>query len=289
MQKFRLLYEIVRAERIADDARTIRPGQTARETLEHIHTSDYVSRFFNGTLSDREIRRIGLPWSPGLVRRTRTAVGGTMATARAALQYGIASNCAGGTHHAFPDSGSGFCIFNDLAVTAKILVETQEAKRILIIDLDVHQGDATAYALADETRVFTFSMHCGSNFPFRKQRSDRDVALPEGTGNDEYLGILDQELAVVINAAEPDLVLYDAGADVHCKDRLGKLQLTDEGLYLRDEMVINACVAEGIPVATVIGGGYDRDLEALADRHAITIRAAAEIAEKKLSPAEERR
>lgn len=279
MAKFQLLYRIIRSEGIIDDPAAIRPGEVDRESLEYIHTRDYISRFFDGTLATREIRRMGLPWSPGLVTRTRTAVSGTIETARAALRYGIASNCAGGTHHAFPDFGSGFCIFNDLAVTAKIMVEKNEAKRILIIDLDVHQGDATAFSLASETRVFTFSMHCEKNFPFRKQQSDRDVALAEGTGNEKYLRVLESELPAVISAADPDLVLYDAGVDVHQSDRLGKLELTDTGLKLRDEMVLRACTERNIPVATVIGGGYDRDIDALADRHAITIRTAAEVAD----------
>lgn len=274
MEKFSLLYAQLRKAGIADNYNTYEPQPACAKDIEHVHDREYVRRFLAGTLSAREIRRTGLPWSEALRKRTCTAVGGTLATARLALRYGIASNCAGGTHHAFPDFGAGFCIFNDLAIAASILLASGEVKQLLIVDLDVHQGDGTAVELESESRAFTFSMHCGSNFPFRKQHSDRDVELEEGMDDRKYLSILARELPSLLIDTSPDLVLYDAGVDVHSDDRLGKLSLSDDGIYRRDRYVIETARSCGAAVATVIGGGYDRDISRLAGRHAITLRAA---------------
>jgi acetoin utilization deacetylase AcuC-like enzyme len=197
-------------------------------------------------------------------------------TAQLALEFGLACNTAGGTHHAFPSYGSGFCIFNDLAVAARVAQQAQFAQQILILDLDVHQGDGTAWMFRDDPTVFTFSMHCEANFPGRKQRSDRDIPLPVGLDDDGYLQILAQQLPDLLSGVRPDLVLYDAGVDVHVGDRLGKLALSDFGIYRRDRMVLSSCLAAGYPVAAVIGGGYATDLTALVARHAILYRAAQE-------------
>ena len=223
------------------------------------------------------MRRIGLPWSEGLVRRTVTAVGGTLLTVDLALTHGLAASTAGGTHHAFADFGSGFCIFNDMAIAARWAVHSGRARRVLIVDLDVHQGDGTAAICAGDDTIFTFSMHCGDNFPFRKQTSDCDIELPVGTGDDEYFAVLRAAMPDLLTGFCPDLVIYDGGVDPHRDDKLGKLALSDQGLYRRDRYVLDTCVAAGIPVACVIGGGYDDDHDRLARRHCTLHAAAADV------------
>jgi len=274
MQKFRLLRELLERDGVARSVDFVAPELPSRELLEAVHDPQYVADFLQGRLSREAERRIGLPWSPGLALRSRIAVGGTLRTAELALEYGLACNTAGGTHHAFPGYGSGFCIFNDLAVAARALLDRGQARRILIVDLDVHQGDGTARIFADEERVFTFSMHCERNFPMRKQASDRDVALPEGTGDDVYLDVLAREVAPLLDRFQPDLVLYDAGVDPHRDDLLGKLGLSDSGLMQRDRFVLDACRSRNLPTACVIGGGYGKDLEALVRRHSLLHRTA---------------
>ena len=248
----------------------------ARDILERVHTPEYVQAFCSGTLEAQAQRRIGLPWSESLVRRTLLECEGTRLTALLALEHGLACNTGGGTHHAFAAHGSGFTIFNDLAVTAQWLLDAKphSVKRVLILDLDVHQGDGTAAIFKDDPRVHTVSFHCGSNFPFEKQASDVDVALPDGMGDREYLQELCR-LPALLSSVEPDLVLYDAGVDVHEDDELGRLTLTDQGLFDRDYYVLRVCAAFKIPIATVVGGGYDSNHELLAWRHSIVFQAAA--------------
>jgi acetoin utilization deacetylase AcuC-like enzyme len=277
MVKFKKLYEMLLIDRVASAAQFHQPEPAYPNILEQVHIPDYVSAYCNGTLDVKAQRRIGLPWSPALVSRTCTAVGGTILTAQLALQQGIACNTAGGTHHAFPNYGAGFCIFNDLAIAAHSLLNTGLVQRVLIVDLDVHQGDGTAYIFQDDPRVFTFSMHCGINFPGTKQNSDLDVPLPEGTEDTEYLQTLDRHLPDLLSQVKPELVLYDAGVDVHVADRLGKLALTNSGLYRREMQVLSTCLAAGYPIACVIGGGYAEDMEALVFRHSILHRAASEV------------
>lgn len=274
MPKFAEVYRILLEENVAAPTQFHQPEIATRDILQLVHSKSYVDAFCDGTLDKQAERRIGLPWSEGLVKRSCTAVGGTILTAKLALEHGIACNTAGGTHHAFPDYGSGFCIFNDLAIAARYMLETDQVKRILIIDLDVHQGDATALTFANEPAVFTFSMHCGVNFPFRKQQSDLDIELPVGMTDSAYLAELDKHLGKLLSEVNPDLVLYDAGVDPHIDDSLGKLSLSDNGLYRRDCRVIDRCLANGFPIATVIGGGYDKDISALAKRHSTVHRAA---------------
>ncbi len=274
MPKFGLVNEILRDEGIAGDDNTFVPEIADEELLTSVHTQDYVRSFLEGTLSGDAMRRMGLPWSRALAKRTCTAVGGTLLTARLSLEHGVACNMAGGTHHAHPGFGSGFCIFNDLAVAARTLTQEGEVSRVLVLDLDVHQGDGTAAAFHDDPSVFTFSMHCQSNFPFRKTPGDMDVGLPDGMGGDAYLERLARELPVLLDAAGPDLVLYDAGVDVFSGDRLGKLDLSLSDIAERDRMVFAFFRRRGIPLAGVIGGGYDRDVRALADRHCTLHRSA---------------
>lgn len=274
MGKFSRLHRFLIREQIATVEQFWEPERVPREWLTLVHAPAYVDAFCQGTLPELAQRRIGLPWSPSLVERTRTALGGTVLAARLALSHGIACNTAGGTHHAFADYGSGFCIFNDLAVSARVLRHEGLVSRILIVDLDVHQGDGTAWIFRDEPEVFTFSMHCEQNFPGRKQKSDLDVSLPIGMGDEDYLAVLREHLPALLTEVRPDIVLYDGGVDPHRQDRLGKLDLSDEGLYARDYDVLSRCVTAGIPVAAVIGGGYDHDMDALAERHSLLHRAA---------------
>lgn len=277
MPKFGKVYRHLVCSGIATVDQFHVPTPATRDLLELAHDPDYVTAYTSGTLDARAMRRIGLPWSAGLVNRTVTAVGGTLLTVELAIKHGLAASTAGGTHHAYAGFGSGFCIFNDMAVAACWAIRQGLARRVLIVDLDVHQGDGTAAILAGDSSVFTFSMHCGDNFPFRKQHSDLDVALPVGMDDDPYLAVLREHLPEVLQRAAPDLVIYDGGVDPHRDDKLGKLALTDAGLYRRDTYVIDSCVGRGLPVACVIGGGYDADHDRLARRHCLMHQAASDV------------
>jgi acetoin utilization deacetylase AcuC-like enzyme len=280
MAKFRDLHDLLLGDGVAIAAQFHAPELPPLDWLELVHTPEYVKAYQDGTLDEKAQRRIGLPWSEALAHRTRIAVGGTVLTARLALTHGLACNTAGGTHHAFPSYGSGFCIFNDLAIAARVLQSLNLAQKILIVDLDVHQGDGTAYIFQDDPSVFTFSMHCAINFPGTKQQSDLDVPLPEGMEDDAYLQTLAQYLPNLLTQVKPDLVLYDAGVDPHLDDQLGKLALTDSGLFRRDMQVLGTCVGKGYPVACVIGGGYSKDLRSLVYRHSLLHRAATQVYEQ---------
>ena len=277
MPKFGRVYQVLIQDGIAHLDQFHVAQAAPDDWLTRVHTPDYVRAYRTGTLDRRAMRRIGFPWSPALVTRTVTAVGGTVLTARLALEHGLACNTAGGTHHAHADFGAGFCIFNDLAVAAQVMLDEGLAKQVLIVDLDVHQGDGTAAIFQDNPQVFTFSMHCEKNFPFRKVAGDLDVGMPTATGDGGYLALLDHHLPRLLDDVRPDLVLYDAGVDPHHGDRLGKLALTDAGLFRRDHFVLAQCAQRGIPAATVIGGGYGRDITALARRHATVHRAASQV------------
>ncbi|HAC66184.1 MAG TPA: histone deacetylase [Cyanothece sp. UBA12306] len=277
MLKFRLLYELLLADKLVGTQDIYTPKSPDLELIKLIHTSDYVTSYCQGTIDPKSQRRIGLPWSQELVQRTLIAVGGTILTAKLALKYGLASNTAGGTHHAFPNYGSGFCIFNDLAIASRVLQKLGLVKKVLIVDLDVHQGDGTAVIFQDDPTVFTFSVHCEANFPGRKQKSDLDIPLPEGLDDDGYLQILAKYLPDLLSQVKPDLVLYDAGVDIHVGDHLGKLAVTDTGLYRREMQVLSTCVNAGYPVASVIGGGYAKDLSKLVYRHSLLHRASRDI------------
>jgi len=277
MAKFGLIHDRILQTGLATPDQFHQPDFPPVHWLEQVHTPDYVRAYCDGSLDPARQRRIGLPWSAALARRTQIAVAGTVLTAKLALETGLACNTAGGTHHAFPDYGSGFCIFNDLAVAAQVLRSQGLVDRILIVDLDVHQGDGTAWIFRDDPDVFTFSMHCQANFPGTKQKSDRDVPLPVGLEDDDYLRLLADHLPDLLSEVKPDLVLYDAGVDTHRGDRLGKLCLTDTGIFRREMQVLGTCRDHHIPVACVIGGGYADDLMALVDRHILLHRAASQI------------
>jgi len=277
MEKFSRLRDLLVADGVVNESQFYAPQVPPREWIEWVHEPEYVQAYCEGTLDPKALRRIGLPWSPALVNRTCTAVGGTILTAQLALECGLACNTAGGTHHAFPGYGSGFCIFNDLAIASRVVQKLGLAKQILIVDLDVHQGDGTAYIFRDDPSVFTFSMHCEVNFPGTKQRSDLDVPLPEGMEDEAYLQTLAAHLPDLLARVQPDLVFYDAGVDTHVGDRLGKLALSDRGIFCREMQVLSTCVSLGYPVACVIGGGYANDFDALIYRHSLLHRAASEV------------
>ena len=282
MPKFKILRDLLLKDGVVEPEQIYQPELPDLELIQLVHTSEYVRAYCKGTLPAKAQRRIGLPWSAALAHRTRIAIGGTILAAKLALEYGCACNTAGGTHHAFPSYGSGFCIFNDLAIASRVLQHWGLVDKILIVDCDVHQGDGTAFIFQNDDSVFTFSMHCEANFPGKKQQSDLDLPLPVGLDDDGYLQILASHLPELLNRVKPDLVLFDAGVDTHVGDRLGKLSLTDWGIYRRERMVLSTCKAAGYPVASVIGGGYGNDLAALVYRHSLLHRAAKEVFSRKL-------
>lgn len=269
MPKFALLEQYLRTQGFADYARFIEPEPPSDQQLFRAHSADYVESFLGGAMDDKAIRRIGLPWSEQLAARTRMAVGGTLATVHAALECGMAGHLAGGTHHAHRDFGSGYCIFNDIAVAALDVLATGKVQRLIIVDLDVHQGDGSAEILKDVNEAFTFSMHAEKNFPARKKNSDYDVPLEAGLDDAGYLQSLSHHLPQALLESGAELVIFDAGVDVHRDDRLGLLEISDSGLRQRENYVVNLARDAGLPIATVIGGGYDRDIDALVARHAM--------------------
>lgn len=270
-------YELLRAKVLSDGilgAGELHPSPLAeRGELAHAHDESYIDAMLAGRVTGDAMRRIGLPWSETLVRRSRATVGGSLAAARHALEYGFSGQLAGGTHHAHRDFGSGFCVFNDLAVAAKVLLAERAVARIAIVDLDVHQGDGNAAILAGDPRVFVLSMHGEKNFPFRKVPSTLDVALADGTTDQAYMGALVNALAAV-DRFRPELVLYLSGADPLASDTLGRLALTHQGLAERDHMVLEQCRRRGVPVAIAIGGGYAKPISDSVEAYAGTFRVA---------------
>jgi acetoin utilization deacetylase AcuC-like enzyme len=241
------------------------------DELASVHTSQYLHKITTGDLSNLEQKRIGFPWSPAMVQRCRRSTGATIAAARAALNEGAAVHLAGGTHHAFPDAGQGFCVFNDVAVASRVLMSDGLIQRALVIDCDVHQGNGTAAIFAADDCVFTFSMHGDRNFPFRKCHSDLDVALADRTGDQVYNDRLNEALQSELPVADVDCVFYLAGADPYVGDRLGRLSLTKQGLADRDLAILQRCRQLGRPIVVVMAGGYARDLNDVVDIHARTV------------------
>jgi acetoin utilization deacetylase AcuC-like enzyme len=292
MAKYRLLRERLVAEHVlaADDLQI--PDPISWEDLRLVHDAGYVDAVEAGSLSADAQRRIGFPWSPMMVERSRRSVGATLAAARAARRspqnsendgfsavsavsaFAVAANLAGGTHHAFRDRGEGYCVFNDVAVAASVLLRDGAIARAAVVDCDVHQGNGTAAIFRDEPAVFTFSLHGAKNFPFRKETSDLDVTFEDGAGDDEYLSALAEHLARVLDGHRPDVVFYLAGADPYEGDRLGRLKITIDGLRTRDRLVFEACRERGIPVVVAMSGGYCPDVDAIVTIHTNTIREA---------------
>ena len=274
MPKYGGLRERVAA--VAAHRMDVPEAATDRELL-RAHDGKYVDDVVGGHLDERAMRRIGFPWSPAMVERSRRSAGATIAACRSALASGCGINLAGGTHHAHAGFGEGFCVFNDAAVAARAMQAEGLARRVLVFDLDVHQGDGTAAIFAHDESVFTFSMHGARNFPFVKEASDLDIELADGTGDDEYLWHLERGLDETLARSRPQLVFYLAGADPYEGDRLGRLRLTQRGLARRDEHVLATLYARHIPVVLAMAGGYAHDIEESVAIHANTLRTARRI------------
>ena len=271
IKKFELVRNILIEEGTLQIEEIIEPQFAKMEDVLLVHTEDYVSRLCAGTLDKKEVRRLGLPWSQSLVRRTFLAVSGTINASIRAMDFGIASNLAGGTHHAFPDRGEGFCVLNDVAIAIRVLQRENSAKRFLIIDCDVHQGNGTAFIFQNEEAVFTFSMHGEKNYPLFKEKSDLDIELADGTSDKIYLETLSEALPRIF-LHDPDIVFYLGGADPFENDKLGRLGLSFEGLMRRDEMVLKYAKEQGVPIVTTTSGGYAKEMKDTVEIHCNTIR-----------------
>lgn len=274
MSKYPLLRDRLLEAGLLAPEDIVAPEEMGWDQLALVHTPAYLAAVRDGTLTRDEERRLGLPWSPALVRRGRLAVAGTLLAARMALEDGLAANLAGGTHHAFADRGEGFCLFNDMAVALRVLLGEGSIRRALVVDLDVHQGNGTAALFEGDPAVYTFSQHGAKNFPFRKERSRLDVELPDGCEDDEYLELLAAALPRVIAEAAPDLVVYLAGVDVVAGDRFGRLKVTEQGLAWRDRLVFEATYRHELPVVMVLGGGYAKTPHETARLHVVAHREA---------------
>ncbi|MBO9373999.1 MAG: histone deacetylase [Chloroflexus sp.] len=275
MEKYALLRERVLNEGIITADQLHIPEPASITELARAHDPAYIERVLNGQLTSAELRRIGFPWSPQMVERSRRSAGATIAACRVALSEGVGVNLAGGTHHAFSDAGAGYCVFNDAAVAARAMQAEGRAQRMAIIDCDVHQGDGTAAILAGDETIFTFSIHGANNFPFRKQQSDLDIGLPDATSDTAYLDALEWGIRQVFASARPELIIYLAGADPYYDDRLGRLSLTKAGLAERDRLIFSFCRAAGVPIAITMAGGYARQIVDTVDIHAHTVAMAA--------------
>ncbi|HVV87080.1 MAG TPA: histone deacetylase [Kofleriaceae bacterium] len=278
MGKYRVLREALVAEGVLRAGEILPAPAATREELERVHDPAYVAAVLDGTLDARAQRRIGLPWSPALVARSSASAGGTVAAARAALVDGLAGNLAGGTHHAHRAYGSGFCVWNDLAVASAAMLAEGRVARVLVFDVDVHQGDGTAAIFAGDPRVQTCSLHGARNFPFEKQESDLDLPLADGAGDDEVLAAVERALAHFAALAPPDLVLYQGGVDALATDTLGRLRMTHAGLVERDRLALGHFRRRGIPIVVTLGGGYAKPIEDTIAAHVNTYRVAAALA-----------
>jgi acetoin utilization deacetylase AcuC-like enzyme len=279
MEKYRMVRQALLNEAVVreDELNAAQPVES--EQLLAAHSDEYVRSFLDGSVDPRIVRRIGIPWSPEFAVRSRASVGGTLAASRAALVEGITGNLAGGTHHAFRDYGEGYCVFNDIAVCAMILLHEGTIRRAAVIDLDVHQGNGTASILASEQRIFTCDIHCRNNFPFTKVPALLDLPVEDGTGDDEYLRLLDQALPRLL-AFDPEIIFYQAGVDTLECDALGRLAMTHEGLMERDRMVIGAALDHRIPIVLTLGGGYAKPITETVRAHVGTYRVLREMLEE---------
>jgi acetoin utilization deacetylase AcuC-like enzyme len=274
MRKYSLLRQrVVEAQLVPPEDMQI-PEPAGDEQILLVHDAEYLERVKAGTLSEKEIRRIGFPWSPQMVERSRRSVGGTLSACRAALREGIGVNLAGGTHHAYPDHGEGYCVFNDCAIAARAMQKEGLANRIVILDCDVHQGNGTAAIFQEDPSVFTFSIHGAKNFPFHKETSSLDIALPDGTGDETFLDALQGGVQRALELANAELALYLAGADPYMGDRLGRLSVSKAGLATRDRLVFDMCRRADIPFVVTMSGGYAQAIEDTVDIHFQTVRLA---------------
>lgn len=271
MEKYRLLRERTLASGVVapEDLRV--PHAATDEEILRVHDPEYLRRIQSGEMDRAEMRRIGFPWSPEMVERSRRSAGATVEACRAALEDGAAVNLAGGTHHAFRDRGEGYCVFNDAAIAARALQAEGRVRRVVVIDCDVHQGNGTAAIFEDDPTVFTFSIHGRNNFPFHKEKSDLDVELADGTEDAEYLAALEDGLERALGEARAEMAIYVSGADPHERDRLGRLKVSRAGLLARDRLVFERCGREGLPVAVVMAGGYNVEVAETVEVHLQTV------------------
>lgn len=277
MLKYDLLPEQLLYEGTVAQANFFEPGKLTDHQIESVHAGTYWRKLRSLELSPAEARRTGFPLSALLVEREVNIAAGTLQCALFARQHGIAINIAGGTHHAFTDRGEGFCLLNDMAIAAANLLSEGLASRILFVDLDVHQGNGSAAIFTDNPQVFTFSMHGEKNYPFHKEQSDLDIALPDGTGDRFYLEALSINLNHLVESFEPDFIFYQAGVDVLATDKLGKLSMSQNGCRARDRIVLDLCYRNAIPVVITMGGGYSEKVSDIVEAHANTFRLAQEI------------
>lgn len=277
IEKYRLIPETLLAEGTITQDNIFEPGTGSREVVELTHDAEYINRLINNEITDREIRRIGFPYSKELIEREFIIAQGTAQGALYAMETGVAFNVAGGTHHAYANRGEGFCIFNDVAVGANYLLSKGLVKKVLMVDLDVHQGNGTAVLFQDRKDVYTFSMHGASNYPLKKEKSDLDIPLKDGTGDEDYLFLLKQVLPKLIDEQKPGFIFYIAGADVLSTDKWGRLGLTHEGAKARDRIVFKTAKDRGIPVFVSMGGGYSPDITHIVEAHCNTYRLAFEM------------
>lgn len=278
MSKYRLLRERVVASGLVPPDALVVPPAVSDADLERAHDAAYVRAMSAGRISDADMKRIGFPWSPGLVERSRRSSGATLEACRAALSDGVSVNLAGGTHHAFRDHGEGYCLFNDSVVAARAMQAAGLVRNVVVIDLDVHQGNGTAAICRLDPTVYTFSVHGAKNFPLRKEQSDLDIELEDGTTDARYLGAVARGLRKALAEARPDLAIYLAGSDPFEGDRLGRLKVSKAGLAERDRLVFEACGRAGLPVAVTMAGGYAKDVADTVDIHWQTVRRAIEMA-----------
>jgi acetoin utilization deacetylase AcuC-like enzyme len=281
MVKYSMLRERVAAGGICEPEEMRVPRPVSDEEILRAHDRGYLRQVVEGTLSPKEMRRIGFPWSERMVERSRRASGGTLGACLAALEDGFAANLAGGTHHAFADQGEGYCVFNDSAVAARAVQAKGLVERVVVLDTDVHQGNGTAAILRGDPSVFTFSIHGARNFPFRKEESDLDIPLPDGADDGQFLEALEGGLEKALEASRAGLAIYLAGADPYEDDRLGRLSVSKEGLAERDRLVLETCRERGIPVAVTMAGGYARQIEDTVDIHFRSIERAASLVKGK--------
>jgi acetoin utilization deacetylase AcuC-like enzyme len=287
MVKYSMLRKRVAQDGICGPGELLTPRAVTDQEILRAHDADYLKRVVSGKLTQKEVRRIGFPWSERMVERSRRASGGTLGACLAALDEGFAANLAGGTHHAFSDRGEGYCVFNDSAIAARAVQATGLVERVVVIDTDVHQGNGTAKILHGDPTVFTFSIHGARNFPFNKEESDLDAPLPDGAGDTEFLATLEIGLEAALDAADADLAIYLAGADPFEGDRLGRISVTKSGLTERDRIVLETCKERGIPVAITMAGGYANEVKDTVDIHFQSIRKAADLLESTVDGSKE--
>jgi acetoin utilization deacetylase AcuC-like enzyme len=277
MEKYELLPRQLLYEGTISAANIFAPAPLQEEIILQTHDANYWQRLRDLELTPAEVRRTGFPHNAALIQREKVIMQGTLDCARYSLQYGVSMNIAGGTHHAYTDRGEGFCLLNDIAIAANQLLAESVVEQVLVVDLDVHQGNGTAQIFKDNSSVFTFSMHGDKNYPLRKEASDLDVALPDGIEDAAYLKILRNELPKLIDSVAPDFIFFQSGVDVLATDKLGRLGMSIEGCRARDRIVLEACKRDSIPVCVSMGGGYSKEIKHIIDAHANTFRLAQEI------------